>query len=805
MSVDTTLTLGQLPSPIVVCDDTGVITSANSKAKALLSLPDIGVHIDSVIEFSTSNIANITNYADLIEHIKSRQESLRTASITIADGPISHIDLLFTFFQDNGESRTLIELINVSDKNKLLEAFEYKQNLLDNILSTSTDALIVFDHYGDIELFSPAAEKMFETTAPEMIIESIYTLFSPEDKDRVTKIFERFKSGNSKNGILVIEDIKPTTLNGRAFPASITFSKSERDTEYLFFMIISDTSLFNNFVNSVNDAYIKTDESGRIIEINNKVEILFHYDRRTLINKHISFLELKNSSCPNGIFDINTLLDSNMDSADYITKNRRGAELTVNLTSWPQEVNNTRLNNIIIRDISQRKVTEKKLMESAFTDSLTSLSNRASFNKALKSKFKDRKKSLRPFALLGLDLDKFKAVNDTLGHDYGDELLQVSATRLLACVRENDLVSRMGGDEFSIILEGPISTEILSRICNRILNAFRKVFSIKGKRICISSSIGIAQYPKDADNEDELIKAADMAMYSAKRAGKDAFRFYSRELYNHLERYQEIETALMSAIENDEFYLVYQPKVSYSSRQVVGVEALLRWSTPSLGNVGPDEFIPIAEETGQIIKITQWVFNRGIQQLKLWKTQTPIIKDLGITLALNISAEHFKYDIFADIDNVIRAEGIDRKYIEIEVTEGILVEDMDDAIDTLKSISDYGISISLDDFGTGYSSLQYLKQFPLNTLKIDRVFVKDIATDEHNLFIIEAIISIAKRLNLNLVAEGVEKESEIARLVSLGCDIFQGYYFSKPLRADEIIDFIVNFNKNHTITNLAPP
>lgn len=795
MPKNLSLSVHHFPTPAILCEQDGAILDANEKATYLLSHQLVGHSLDTLIDFSRSDLSGCESFKQATDILKSRSKDHNIISLPYNKHPVSHINLHFSFFKGKQQDLVLIGLLDVSERIKLLEAFEYKQNLLDNILTTSSDALIVFDSQGYIELFSPAAESMFGKTSTEMIIEDIYCLFEEKSHEKLKSIFEHFTHSLDSKEVLVFEDIIPIKSNGETFPASTTFSKSQKDSDSLYFLVVSDKSLFHKFVNSVNDAYIKTDQEGLILDVNKKAESMFHYERDMLLKKHISFLEIKNDATETIVTDVSQLIDKASGEEDYTSTNRRGNRLSLNLTVWPQEVNNVRLNNLIIRDISQKKLAEQQLISSAYTDTLTGLSNRANFNKVLQELIETKTVSKHEFALLCIDLDKFKNVNDTFGHDYGDELLKVASNRLSACVREQDIVSRMGGDEFTVLVTDIDSDNTLHRIADRILRTFRRDFSIKDKRINISTSIGIALFPKDATTGESLLKAADMAMYSAKRAGKDDYHFFTKDLQNEYERQKIIERALNSAIPNNEFTLFFQPKVSHREGRVIGFEALIRWQSEELGPISPMEFIPIAEDTGQIIEITKWVLQEGLGWIaKINKLYNRSGK-APVSLAINISPEHFKYQCIEDITRALEVSQLDPSLLELEITESILLENTDDVLDVLNAISDLGVQICLDDFGTGYSSLQYLKHFKLNTIKIDRSFVRDISVDQHNIFIVESIISIASRLKLNLVAEGVETSDELRRLVDLSCDIFQGFYFAKPLPANEAEVFLQDFSQ----------
>lgn len=792
MPHSSSIPIDHLPTPTILCSLSGTILNTNNRADKLLGTKLTGRLIDNIIDFSKSDLSDCRCFADVIAVIRERSVDLNNLTVLHNQAPISHLNLFFNFTTHEDIDAVIIGIQDYTERKKLLEAFEYKQNLLDNIVTTSNDALIVFDRIGCIELFSPAAEVMFGKTSTEMIIEDIYTLFDNHCHQQLNQIIDHLNTSDNSNEVLLFEDLQPINPKGKVFPASITFSRSQKDRDLLYFMVISDKSLFQQFINSVNDAYIKTNDEGKIIDFNNKAEALFNYDRNTLLNKHISFLGIRSSNNTQVVSNVSNLVDSK-DHIDYFANSRRGNELTLNLTVWPQEINNIRLNNLIIRDISQKKIAERQLIISAYTDSLTSLANRACFNKSLAEHILLASQTKKPFALLAIDLDKFKSVNDNLGHDYGDELLKVVSKRLTACVRDFDLVSRMGGDEFTIIIKEYENLDLIQRIADRILRSLRREFSLKDRIVAISSSLGIALYPHDANNAEDLYKSADMAMYAAKRAGKDTFRFFSKEMFQEYERTKLIENGLLAALENNELFLHYQPKISYTRHQVVGFEALLRWNSPELGPVSPAEFIPVAEDFGVIVDLTKWVLKNAIHTMKRWRIEHENFVNKQYTLAINISADHFKQDIFNDIKTILVEEEYPPNLLEIEITEGTLLEKTDDTLEAVQELNKFGVKISMDDFGTGYSSLQYLKNFSLDSIKIDRSFVKEIHNDSCNFLIIETIIAIANRLELDLIAEGVESLSEVEHLVNLGCDIFQGFYYFKPLPEDQVVQAVERF------------
>jgi diguanylate cyclase (GGDEF)-like protein len=381
-----------------------------------------------------------------------------------------------------------------------------------------------------------------------------------------------------------------------------------------------------------------------------------------------------------------------------------------------------------------------------------------------------------------LDLDRFKTVNDTMGHPAGDELLRETASRLSACVRAYDTVARLGGDEFAILLPEIRSGDDLGRVATKMLNALNHPFLVDGKEVFISCSIGIALYPSDSAGTDDLLKFADSAMYSAKRSGRNKFRFYSRELTESANERLMLESELRHAIGRGELKLYYQPQVRLGDGTLIGSEALLRWQHPQRGMVQPDKFIGIAEDSGLIVKIGEWVLREACRAACAWNgAGKPLHK-----VAINLSVRQFQTGILVDtVCRALEETGCRPEWVELEITESLLLDEECGALEILKAFRSLGISIAIDDFGTGYSSLSYLARFPIDTLKIDRSFVRGITTDRYSIELVKAIMTIAHSLGYQVVAEGVETEAEAAILQTHGCEIAQGYLYGRPLPRQE--------------------
>ena len=449
----------------------------------------------------------------------------------------------------------------------------------------------------------------------------------------------------------------------------------------------------------------------------------------------------------------------------------------------------------IVRDITERKNAEAKIYNLAYYDELTELPNRELFSQSLERTIRIAERDNQKFAVLFVDLDRFKRINDTLGHSIGDELLKDVANRLAKCTRSTDSVAlldpvanggvklaRLGGDEFVIKLYGIDAEGKVAAIASRIIDALTPPFACAGHQFVVTPSIGIALYPQDGKTGEELLMNADSAMYRAKNVGRNNYKFYSETMRTKSLHRLDLESLIRTAMEKQQFELYFQPKVAAKTFRLVGAEALMRWHHPIRGNIAPDEFIPIAEETGLIVPIGQWVLREACKQVKLWST-SPVGT---VPVSVNISSHQFRDSgLINDVMSAVSGAGISTEFLELEITESVLLQDVDQTLIELQALKEAGISLSIDDFGTGYSSLSYLKRFPIDTIKIDRSFVKDLDKDADDAAICAAILAMSTQLGLNVVAEGVETREQLEFLRRHGCNHIQGYICSKALSASD--------------------
>ncbi|MDH5612551.1 MAG: EAL domain-containing protein [Gammaproteobacteria bacterium] len=558
--------------------------------------------------------------------------------------------------------------------------------------------------------------------------------------------------------------------------------------------------LHRYLVNTSPDIIYILDPSGYFTFINERIENLLGFGKEELIGKHYSIL----------------VHHEDMEQAKYIFNERRVGErastnielrlnckdgakvrhfenktLPIELSSMGiytgsnEGKNDTYLGTYgVARDITERKIAEETITFQAYHDLLTRLPNRALLRDRLGLAISHAKREEEMLAVMFLDLDRFKNINDSLGHIIGDELLQQVSSRLKGCLREGDTLARFGGDEFTLMLPKISNRKTdAEKIAEKIIHVLKQPFFVDENELYISASIGISLYPQDGDNMDALIKNADIAMYHVKGQGKNGYQFFSGDMDRPYFKNLSLDTGIHNALEFEEFTLLYQPQVNVKSGKIIGVEALLRWQHPQHGNILPNEFIPFAEETGLIIEIDNWVLRNALSEISQWiKSGLPTIR-----MAINISARHLaEDDIVEKITQALNEFKVPGRCLEIEITENAIMDDMDGVIHKLKKLSALGITIAIDDFGTGYSSLAYLHKLPIHTLKIDRSFLQDDRFNNDDHTIVNTIVAMAKGLKLNVVAEGIETQRQLDYLRKIGCNDAQGFLFGKPVKAKTV-------------------
>ena len=584
--------------------------------------------------------------------------------------------------------------------------------------------------------------------------------------------------------------LKEKQLNKQNITMQKQLKESERLHRYL--------------VNTSPDIIYILDPHGHFTFINERIESLLGFGTEELIGKHYSTL----------------VHQDDVEQAKYIFNERRVGErastnielrlkckdgdkirhfenktLPIELSSMGiytgtgKQKDNSYLGTYgVARDITERKIAEETITFQAYHDLLTSLPNRALLRDRLSLAITQAKRDNDMLAVMFLDLDRFKNINDSLGHIIGDELLQQVSTRLKGCLREGDTLARFGGDEFTLMLPKIGNhKEDVTKVADKIIKILKDPFVIEHNKLYVTASIGISLYPQHGSNMDALIKNADIAMYHVKGQGKNGYQFFTDDMDTPYFKNLSLDTGIRNALEFEEFTLLYQPQINVKSGSIIGAEALLRWDHPEHGRISPNEFIPFAEETGLIIEIDNWVLETAIAEISQWINSGI----LGIRMAINISARHLAEDNFVEkITSTLNKYNVNGECIEIEITENAIMDDMEGVIHKLKQLNALNISIAIDDFGTGYSSLTYLHKLPIHTLKIDRTFLQnDRFTNDDNT-IVNTIVAMAKGLKLNVIAEGIETQRQLDYLRDIGCNEAQGFLIGKPMDASLILNLI---------------
>jgi len=563
--------------------------------------------------------------------------------------------------------------------------------------------------------------------------------------------------------------------------------------------------LHRYIVNKSPDIVYILDGNGRFTFINERIETLLGYTTEEVIGKHYTEL----------------IHDDDLEKAEFKFNERRtgtrsGTNIELKLKCknnlysrsfdnriLPIEVNSmgvyssletkTDQNFIgtygIARDITDRIEAEEMILFQAYHDMLTHLPNRTLLKDRLNQAISIANRNNKYLSIMLLDLDRFKMINDTLGHAIGDHLLRSVAMRLRHCLREGDTLARIGGDEFTLLLPEVKSRDEAGLIAEKIIKSLKLPFKIENHELFISASIGISHYPEDGATMESLMKHADIAMYSVKGRGKNDYKFYNDNMIEAYSKHLSMENDLRRALEDNQFKNFYQPQIDIETNKIIAMEALIRWQHPDRGLISPNEFIGFAEETRLIKQIGNWALSNACTELKHWRS-------LGITdtrISVNVSAVQLEQDDFVEfILDTLKQNKLPGESLEIEITENTLMHDADDGINKLRELSDHGIKIAIDDFGTGYSSLNYLKRLPIDTLKIDQSFVHDISNNDEDPSIIKAIIAMAEGLNLNLISEGVENEAQLEKLKSWNCKVMQGFLFSHPIPSEDAIAMLKN-------------
>jgi diguanylate cyclase (GGDEF)-like protein/PAS domain S-box-containing protein len=547
-------------------------------------------------------------------------------------------------------------------------------------------------------------------------------------------------------------------------------------------------------LNSIGDAVLSTDISGNITYLNLVAEAMTGWPRQEAIGKPLAevFRIIDGPTRKTARDPMEMAVEQNRTvglTVNCVLIRRDGFESAIEDSAAPIHDRSGRIIGavIVFHDVSAARAISVRMTHSAQHDVVTNLPNRMLLNDRITQAISLASRQRRCVAVLFLDLDRFKYINDSLGHAVGDQLLQSVSKRLLTGVRGSDTVSRQGGDEFVILLSEVAHPEDAGTSAKKILQLLAASHTIEDHELHISGSIGISVYPQDGEDAETLIKNADTAMYHAKESGRNNFQFFEADMNQKAVERQSLESSLRGALERKEFLLHYQPKVDLRTRAINGVEALIRWQHPQRGLIPPSQFVPIAEDSGLIIPIGQWVLREACRQARAWL-------DVGLSfkhLSVNVSAVEFRHKDFVEsVRSILNETGLEPRYLDLELTEGVLMKDAQSTIAVLRDLKALGLGLAVDDFGTGYSSLSYLQQFPIDVLKIDQSFVHQISGDLNKSAIISAIIDMARNLKQRVVAEGIETQEQLTYLQAMHCAEGQGFLFSGPLPSSEFAQLL---------------
>ncbi|MBU0631031.1 EAL domain-containing protein [bacterium] len=682
-----------------------------------------------------------------------------------------------------------VENIEQSKLEKL--AYQYSA-----IIETTSDGYWVSDMQGHFLEVNNRFCTMSGYSREELLtmkIPDIEASESPQEtKQHIETIIktgsDRFETRHrKKNGTIYEVEITTTfsTIDGGNFFVFVRDITKRKKNE-------KDLMLSAKVFSTMTDGVVITDVSEKIINANDAFCRNTGYTLEELVGKAPSILS---SGWHDGAFykDMWKQIRDEGNWKGEIIDRRKDGEVYTSETSIVaiKDKNSDVAHYIAVSsDITMKKEQEKVIKNLAYYDTLTQLPNRAFFEERFNNKIASAKRKKSGLALLFIDLDNFKTINDSYGHFVGDKFLKNAAQRLKNSIREEDIIGRFGGDEFMVLIEDFTTISNLAVLANKIVELFNQPFILENNEFFSGASIGISVYPDNGTTYHDLMKAADTAMYHAKASGKGGFKFYSKTMGDTVSERIGLDSNLRSALSNKEFHLVYQPKVDLTVNKVYGMEALIRWINPALGFVPPDKFIPILEENGLIYEIGLWIIRQALSDTKKFHDAG----NEGLIVSINISYIQIENDRFlSDLKAIVDEIGVAEHLIELEITESQIMNNIEAALVKLREITSCGIKISIDDFGTGYSSLSYLKKLPAEIIKIDKSFVLDIDKDEDDRSIVQAIIALSKSLNKNVIAEGSETQTHIDTLKELGCTKVQGYFYSKPLKFDEFLAYVTNF------------
>jgi diguanylate cyclase (GGDEF)-like protein/PAS domain S-box-containing protein len=782
--------ISTMADALFVCDADGRIQFANRAAETILGYAPnelLGRTIDDLLEDPEGDSSFV--------NVRPSNAASKERTFSARNGESVEMMLSIAPVMRHGESAGAVLIgRDIRERKENERQVRKAVMLLESTLDSTADGILVIGDNGRIlsynQLFvdmwripknviaAGDDHKAFESVLdqlsdPEEFRRSTQTIDGQPDAESFDLVqfkdgrrFERYSTGRRIEGVA-----NARVWSFRDVTARFAAEEALRDSELRYRLLFEH--------NAAGVCVTKSD--GEIVDCNTTFASMLGYERSELMGNRIALLYER----PSERAEIEQTLQhtKTLNSVETELRRKSGESLYVlqNLTLAGDRIHMT------VADISDRKRAEEQIEFHAYHDVLTHLPNRKLFTDRLSHSLTHARRSGKSLAVMFVDLDHFKAINDTLGHTAGDELLLEMAHRLRDCVREDDTVARLGGDEFTIILSELRHPEDAVTVAEKIITAVQKPLLIGGMPIEVSASIGIALYPVDGNDPESLLRNADSAMYRAKESGRNTYQLCTDEMKGRALQRLSLETKLRRALQEGQLVLHYQPQVSLTDGKVIGAEALLRWNDPERGWVYPGSFIPVAEESRLILPIGDWVLRTACAQMRAWREQGLDLPRLSI----NLSPRQFQQqDLVDTVRRALEETSLEAKALEIEITEGTAMANAEATIETVHALRELGLSISIDDFGTGYSSLNYLKRFPITCVKIDGAFVRDLTRNEGDAAIVSAVIAIARSLKLRVIAEGVETVEQLTFLRRRRCDAAQGYYFSRPVPAEGLAEFI---------------
>lgn len=792
--------LNHMPSMYFILDSNGTVLFVNDFASSLLGYDKqelIGQSVQLVIHPHDQELFRAQfdklQYADAVMRWELRKQ--------MKNGDILWVQENAWQLEMENESVTFLICNDVTDQKRTEALLERQKQVLESFINNTADAIVVYDIKGNVIRVNRAYEEIFGWREEEVVG---YRL--PNIPDFMLAEAEGFyQTVRSGGQVIAVETIR-RRKDGSLFDVSITISPIRDEAGQVVGMsgIARDISQRKQAERKLDESkqhykslfeynpngICSLDLKGNLLRVNPTMETITGYTSSELLRSSLLASVIPSDMAKVKDHFCHTVLGESQTFETTII-HKDGFRVNLSVITTPIVINREITGvYVIMEDITEHKRAEETIHYMAFYDIMTGLPNRSLLQKRFAEIVQSEQQARQSMAVLFVDLDRFKTINDTLGHNAGDMLLKHVAERLSKCVRGQDMIARFGGDEFVILLPGIEKAIAAAAVANRIRDELHPPFFLDGQEFYLSVSIGISLYPHDGQTLDVLVKHADLAMYSAKEEGS-RYRFYSSDMNAGNSDRLIIERDLHRALEREEFLVCYQPKMDLANWKIIGMEALIRWQHPEFGMVPPNEFIPLAEDNGLIIPIGEWIMRAACLQNKKWQ-------EAGyppVRVSVNLSARQFQQkNLVSMIQNVLSETGLDANWLEIEITESSLLRDIETTIEKLDELKRMGIQISIDDFGKGYSSLSYLKRFPVDILKIDQSFVRDLTEDSVNAAIVKAVITLGHNLNLKVIAEGVEHEEQAHFLKQQQCDGIQGYLLSRPLPPLEIVK-IFDFNQ----------